>query len=66
MDAQTSLFDMAAPAPPDNSAAFLNNDPDAFGCCFPSVAAFHWPLRLAQTPAHWGLLVDPVRCPVAE
>ena len=33
MDAQTSLFDMAAPAPPDNSAAFLNNDPDAFGCC---------------------------------
>lgn len=33
MDAQTSLFDMAAPAPPDSSVDFLNSDPDAFGCC---------------------------------
>ena len=33
MDAQTSLFDMAAPDPPDNPVDLLNSDPDAFGCC---------------------------------
>ena len=33
MDAQTSLFDMAAHTPPDSSVDFLNSDPDAFGCC---------------------------------